>query len=436
MFGARAVLFFTLAVFALSGPCTIRKSYNVSVEGISTNRGIGGLFRVTKDGACLLITLRGSVNMVMLGIDLADGKVTWKWPLPSSLNEPDDIHLTDEEDSFVTYYTTEDIDNFNACSVMVKVSFNATHAWTAWQNTICSPIYGQLETGAIVKLLRTQPNGEQVAIQLDKTFSSELDPAHVAAVVALNGTRLWRGNLTVAHYNQYQDLLTVSDGNLVIINQYVAWNPSDNGSFLFSFANDGVPTMIRSVNGTDHWLFQGRFSDFLVATGTLNGVQAFDIASGSQRWSVSNANLLLQNVTWPNGLGGPLSSQQWSRVGLGDTIFLVDFVADYTGSAAYVCFSYDLASGRLVWENTVQFTSTSCYTSFNVLPADSFTPVVLLGQTWNAFNPKTGAVLASGKVPFDGCVHPGGWTILDLDGSSVYFADNPDSSIFGNPGKK
>jgi hypothetical protein len=295
----------------------------------------------------------------------------------------------------------------------------------------------QIFAGGISNLLRT-PNGHQVAVHLDTSNSGSYPkPAHLAAVYHLNGTALWTGSLAVSPFDMYQRLQPVDNGRMAIISQFVISNSSQTGAFLFAFANDGTPSMVRRVDPSllQQSLFYGHFSNYVLPSG--NGVQAYSFASGDKTWSASNATLLRNNVTWPNGVSFGFAGQRWSRVALSDTIFLVDYTntpfSPY--AAAFVASSFDLASGHLVWENAMQVSRTSCYVIYGVLPADS-TPVVVIGRLWYAYNPKTGAVTAKGSVPGDAaCANVlQQWAVMDLDGSSIFLDGSAQTTILGYPG--
>ena len=111
-----------------------------------------------------------------------------------------------------------------------------------------------------MNLLRL-PSGEQVAVHLDTTNSGSYPPpAHLAAVYRLNGTLLWQGNLTVPPFDMYQGLQPVDDGHLAVVSQVVMANSSQTGSFLFAFANNGSPTLVRPGDAfTQGTLFGGQF---------------------------------------------------------------------------------------------------------------------------------------------------------------------------------
>lgn len=126
----------------------------------------------------------------------------------------------------------------------------------------------------------------------------------------------------------------------------------------------------------------------------------------------------------------------WSTV-LVARIFIVNTADNYDpDAAAYVVSSYDLSSGALLWQNAMQSSQTSCYVGYGVLPVDS-SPVVVMGQQYQVFNPKTGAVRGKGTLPsVAACVNVmQQWAVMDFDGSSLLFDENAESTILGFPGK-
>ena len=429
---------------ASSGPCSIPKAFNVTVPGITTQGGFGNMFRVTADGVCLLITSYENGNdLGFVGIDVTSGKTAWSWQYPCYYSQglclvsPDQARFVDDEDAFITMLAA-DVGGFSACSSMVKVSFNGTSAWTAWEDSLCSPIYGQVFAGGIVNLLRL-PSDEQVAMHLDTSNSGSYPPpAHLAAVYRLNGTLMWKGNLTVSPFDMYRGLHPVYDTHLAVVSQLVLANSSQRSSFLFSFASDGTPTLLRREDPLlwQNSLFGGQFSNYVQASGDY-GVQAFSVATGAKTWNSSDARLLRNKVSWPAEISFGFAQQQWSRVASSDAVFLLDFTKnDGPDAAAYVVSSYDMSSGALLWQNAMQVSNTSCYVGYGVLPVDS-SPVMVMGQQWQAYNPKTGAVIGQGALPSAAaCFNVmQQWAVVDLDGSSLFLNQNAKSTILGFPGK-
>ena len=113
---------------------------------ITTQGGFGNMFRVTSDGLCLLITAYENGNdFGFVGVNVANGKTVWTWQYPCYGNglclvSPNQARLAEDEDSFITMLTGGR-SGFSACSSMVKIDFNSTSAWTAWEDSLCSPIY-------------------------------------------------------------------------------------------------------------------------------------------------------------------------------------------------------------------------------------------------------------------------------------------------------